>query len=204
MRMDEKQIERIKDNIKKYRARLASEKRRFGGYFDSGGIRYEIPELYLQLGDFKGALSYFIWFMREFPDDIGMPYFNLFWSCALYQNKRTSDATRLAYKTAFSNTYLLDLICNKEVSQIDKSELGGYERLSYAREIVDWCNELLTKDFKSWLCRLIETEEFKANLNIFISLQKLIKDEPVGPLRSKLVNESYKLGNKLTLRQDTD
>jgi hypothetical protein len=202
--MDEKQIERIKDNIKKYRARLASEKRRFGGYFDNGGIRYEIPELYLQLGDFKGALSYFIWFTREFPDDIGTPYFNLFWSCTLYQNKRDTDAVRLVYKTAFSNTYLLNLICKKEGIHIDKSEPGGYEKISYAREITEWCDKLLTKDFKSWLCKLIETEGFKADMNRFISLQKLIKDEPVGPLRSKLINESYKLTNKLTKRQDID
>lgn len=43
---------------------MAGEKRRFGEYFDNGGIRYIIPELYLQLKDDKGTLYYFNWFKQ--------------------------------------------------------------------------------------------------------------------------------------------
>lgn len=200
--MNDKQIERIKDKIKVYRTRLASEKRRFGGYFDNGGIRYVIPELYLQIGDYKGALTYFTWFSREFYDDIGFPFFNLFWTFTLYKNKKNRDAVRMAYKTAFSNTYLIDLICNKVTISIDKSELGGTENLNYAKEIVEWCDRLLTKDFKVWICNLNETEEFKNNMNRFISIQKLIKDESEGLLRTTLIEESSKLERQLTEQED--
>lgn len=200
--MNEKQIERIKEKIKVYRSRLVSEKRRFGGYFDNGGIRYVIPELYLQLGDYKGALTYFRWFAREFPEDTGFPFFNLFWSFTLYKNKREKDAVRMAYKTAISNTYLLDLICNRITSSIDKSELSGSENLEYAKQIVEWSGKLLTKDFKSWICTLIETEEFMSNMNRFISLQKLIADEPVGTLRTRLIKESSSIERQLTEKDD--
>jgi hypothetical protein len=97
--MTEKQIERIRNTIKVYRSRLAGEKKRFGGYFDNGGVRYKIPELYIQLGDYKGALTYFRWFEREFSDDCGFPFFDLFWSFTYFKNKREKDAIRLAYRT---------------------------------------------------------------------------------------------------------
>jgi hypothetical protein len=196
--MTDKQIENIKNTIKIFRSRLSGEKRRFGGYFDNGGVRYIIPELYLQIGDYKGALTYYRWFSREFPDDTGFPSFNLFCTLILYHNKRLKEAARLAYRTAFSNTYLIDLICNKTPTNIDKSELDGGESLIYAKEIVEGCNKLMNSDFKVWLCKLSETDEFKANLNRFISLQKLIKDEPSGPLRSHLIDESSKLERQLT------
>jgi hypothetical protein len=200
--MTEKQVEIIKAKIKSCRARLASEKRRFGGYFDNSGIRYQIPELYLRIGDYKGALTYFIWFAREFPGDTAFPFFNLFWSFTFFKNKREKDAVRLAYKTAFSNTYLINLICKRETNSIDKSESAGSENLDYAKEIAEWCDKLLTKDFRTWLCTLNETEEFRSNMNKFISIQKLIEDEPVGPLRSRLIDESSALERKLGEREE--
>ncbi|HEX2969494.1 MAG TPA: hypothetical protein VHO46_10365 [Bacteroidales bacterium] len=200
--MNEKQLEIIKDKIKVYRSRLASEKRRFGGYFDNSGIRYIIPELYLKLGDYKGAIAYFRWFSREFPNDIGLPFFNLFWSFTFFKNKRGKDAIRLAYKTAFQNTYLLDLICNRPVECIDKLEIWGHESVGYAKEVAEWCNKLLTNDFRTWISGLIETGEFSTNMSRFISLQKLLKDETAVKLRSKLLAEISLFEKQLTERDD--
>jgi hypothetical protein len=196
--MTEKQIQRIQKTIKIYRARLADEKRRFGGYFDNGWTRYIIPEFYLQISDYKGALIYFRWFSKAFPDDCGLPSFNLFWTMTLYQNNKIKEAIPKAYATAFSNTYLIDLIFGKKPTQLDKSELSGSENLDYAIQIHDGCVKLLTADFISWICTLSETVDFKKNLNLYISLQKLIKDEPSGPGRTKLLKESDKLEKQLT------
>ena len=196
--MTEKQIQRIQKTIKIYRARLADEKRKFGGYFDNGGTRYIIPEFYLQIKDYKGALIYFRWFSKAFPDDCGFPSFNLFWTITLYHNSKIKDAIKKAYATAFSNTYLIDLICGKKPAQLDKSELSGSENLDYATQIFDGCVNLLTDDFVSWLCSLSETVDFKKNLNLYISLQKLIKDESSGQARTKLLKESEKLEKLLT------
>ena len=196
--MTEKQIQRIQKTIKIYRARLADEKRRFGGYFDNGGTRYIIPEFYLQISDYKGALIYFRWFSKAFPHDCGFPSFNLFWTLTLYQNNKIKEAVPKAYATAFSNTYLIDLICGKQPAQLDKSELSGSEDLKYAIQIHDGCVNLLTADFISWICTLSETVDFKKNLNLYISLQKLIKDEPSGPARIRLLKESDKLEKLLT------
>lgn len=88
--MTDKQIERIKQTIKIYRARLAAEKRRFHGYFDNGGSRYIIPEFYLKIADYKGALTYFRWFTKEFPDDSGFPSLNLFWTLTFIKIRKST------------------------------------------------------------------------------------------------------------------
>jgi hypothetical protein len=197
--LTEKQIEKIKNTIKVYKSRLAGEKKRFGGYFDNGGVRYKIPELYIQLGDYKGALTYFRWFEKEFPDDVGFPFFDLLWSFAHFKNKREKDAIRLAYKTAFSNIYMIDLLCKNTITNNGGSGAGDFD---YAKQLIEWCEKLLTRDFKEWICRLNETEEFKANMNKFISIQKLIDDKSLSESRSGLIDESDKLERKLTEREE--
>lgn len=149
--MTEKQKQKILKTIKAYRAILANEKRRFGGYMDSGGIRYVIPELYLKIQDYKGAMTYFRWFSKAFPDDIGFPSFNLFWAATLFENNKIPESLGKVYETAFSDTYLLDLIAGKDVKVIDKSELIGFENLDYAKQICKGCIELITLEFQIYL-----------------------------------------------------
>lgn len=198
--MTKKQNERIKKTIKFYRTRLAAEKRLHGEYDDSAGLRYIIPELHFQIGDYKGALVYFRWFSKVFPDDNGFPFFNLLWSAAFFENNKIPEALQKAYETAFSNTYLLELIAGRDTVQLDKSEPIGYENLEYAKEICKDCVDLITLDFQIWISNRSEYDDFKANLNKFISIQKLIKDEPVGPMRASLIQVSNKFERQLTGR----
>ncbi len=169
-----------------------------GWYDDSGGSRYYIAELYIQIQDFKGASRYYNWFSKEFKDDVGFPHFNLFWALSYYQNNKFQDAIKKVYKTAFSNTYLIDILCGTDPQPIDKSELWGGESLDYARQIENHCRESLTAEFLIWLQKINESEEYKQNLNRFISLQKLIKDEPAGKQRSNLIEASRKYENQIT------
>jgi len=199
--MTDKQIQRIRKRIKSYRAILASEKRRFGGYLDSPGIRYVIAELYLQIQDYKGALTYFRWFSKQFSDDIGFPDFNLFWAATLFENSKIPESLAKIYETSFSNTYLPELIAGADPAPIDKSESSNTKTLEYAKQIYTDCIELISLGFQIYLTSVVESEEYKANLNKYISIQKLIKDEPVGPMRSNLIDESYKFEQQLTRRK---
>lgn len=198
--MTEKQIQKIQRTIKAYRDLLSAEKRKFGDYMDDRGIRYIIPKLYLKIMDYKGALTFFRWFSRAFPDDIGFPEFNLFWAATLFENNKIPDAVKKIYETAFSNTYLLDLISGKEPNPIDKSELIGFENLDYARQIYKSCIQLITLEFQTWITSIVNENDFKGNLNRFISLQKLIKDEPVGEMRTDLIQTLIKFERQLTRR----
>ena len=196
--MTERQIEKIKSKIKSLRAGLAAEKRKHGGYDDSRGARYHITELYMKIQDYKGAYRYFNWFEKEFDDDICYPYFTLAWSMTLQMHKKQDKAIQKLYKTAFLNTYIIDLLCDKIPNQIDKEENFPTEPLSYAYKALDDCKGLITQDFKDWMLRISESQEFKDNLDKYISIQKLLKDDDTKELRSELLEASRLLESKLT------
>jgi hypothetical protein len=94
--MTPKQAERLRQKITDIRRVLAAEKRKFGCYDDSRGLRYSPLKYYVQLGDFKGGLTYLRWFHRNFPDDAGFPDFLFEWTLILFRNGRLQDATQTA------------------------------------------------------------------------------------------------------------
>jgi hypothetical protein len=66
--MTEKQAEKVKAKIEKYKTALAAEKKHWGGeYHDGQGIRYIIPEQYIKIRDYKGGQRYLNWFSKNFP-----------------------------------------------------------------------------------------------------------------------------------------
>jgi hypothetical protein len=83
--MTPKQVEKVKSKITNIKRALASERKKFGGYFDKRGLRYAPPEYYLKLQDYKGALTYFRWFDKNFSDDSGNPIFLFEWYYALQE-----------------------------------------------------------------------------------------------------------------------
>lgn len=95
--MTPKEIERIRLKIKKIRAALAAEKRKFGWYDDSRGMRYLPPQLFVKIQDYKGGLVYLRWFQKNFPDDIGFPDFLFEWTLILFKNGKTERCRRKSY-----------------------------------------------------------------------------------------------------------
>jgi hypothetical protein len=66
-----KQIERAKKKIGNIKRTLAAEKRKFGCYDDSRGLRYLPTTFFIQLGDYSGGQTYLKWFDKNFPDNSG-------------------------------------------------------------------------------------------------------------------------------------
>lgn len=191
--MTEKQIQKIRDSIKKHKAVLSLEKRKFGCYDDSYGRRYIIAELYLKMADYNGAATYFRWFEKNFPDDIGYPLFLLTWAVTLFETGKLKEVKIKTLQTSFLNTYLFDIILGNESQPIDKSELIGFESLSYAKEIKKDCDKVLSQNYLNWLAEFVQTEIYLASMNKFIALRKLLQDESDISERRKLIDEENKL-----------
>ena len=202
--MTEKQIEEIRTKIRSNRARLRAEQKKYGACRDGEGKRYYIAELYAKIGDFRGALRYLNWFEEEFPQDIGDPLFHFIWTVALVENDRTEEAKKKAYTTAFSNTYLFDLLLDRPVEQMDKSELISFESLEFAEEIKGTCIKYGTERFFSWLKAFTESDEYRDNMNAFINLSKQIKHTEQGEERRALLKQERDFINKLTLNRQTE
>lgn len=96
--MTPKQKERIQLKIAKIKKELAADKKRWGGYYDdSRGLRYLPPELYLKIQDYSGALRYFNWFHKNFPDDSGYPVFLFEWAITRFKKGRKCKPDRKNY-----------------------------------------------------------------------------------------------------------
>ncbi len=194
--MTPKQIERIQIKISKIKRELAADKKRHGGYFDdSRGLRYLPPELYLKLQDYKGALRYYNWFNKNFPDDSGFPIFLFEWSLTLFKNGKFKEAEKKVLETFFSNIYLIHKFLNKEYLPIEISERSNWEISTLADSLIYTNSEIEFKDFSDWLSKFVDSEKFQKYASKFIEIEERLKTEPVGITRSHLISVRYSLLN---------
>lgn len=175
--MTPKQIERIHTKIKSIRAPLAAEKRKYGAYDDSRGLRYLPPSLFIKMQDYKGALTYLRWFQQNFPDDSGFPDFLFEWTFILFKVGKLKDAERKALQTFCANSYLFDKFMGRPIIPIDKYEGSNLaipafaDYLQYTHTQPDWT------DFAQWLNTLEQTPAFQDKCTQFIEWSKQLKAE---------------------------
>jgi hypothetical protein len=190
--MTEKQIDRIKLKIKKQRTALVAEKRLYGGFHDGGGRRYYIADLYIQIADYKGAITYKKWFDKNFPDDIGDAMMSLNWSIAYHGLDKFKEAEIFAIDTAFQNIYLHGLLLDRVVDRIDMFE-PGYDILDYTESHLKDFKKSVTKSYLDWLSIFMTTDDYKVSVNRHIAISKLLVDEKDHKNRIKLLDNTREL-----------
>ncbi|GAB1370442.1 hypothetical protein MASR1M45_05030 [Candidatus Kapaibacterium sp.] len=197
--MTPKQQERIQNKIKRIKAALAAEKRKWGGvYNDGAGRRYIPPQLYIELNDFTGALRYFNWFNKNFPDDCCYPDFLFEWALVFFKTGRLKEAEKKAFETFCSNTYVFDIFFGRQVTKINKFEGSNLETQEYAEyKFYYSSNQENLADFSEWLERFISTEKFINISNKFIDIKKRLETEEDIKTRRYLVNLESQLVNEL-------
>ena len=84
--------EKIARNLEKIKKLLAADKRKWGAWDDSRGLRYLSPGLYIQMEDWTGGLKYLKWFEKNFPNDMGLPVFLFEWTIILFKNGKIKEA----------------------------------------------------------------------------------------------------------------
>jgi hypothetical protein len=124
-------------------------------------LRYAPPQYYVKLQDFKGALTYFRWFKRNFPDDVGEPSFLFEWTVTLYKNGKLTDATEKAFQTFAANTYVIDKFLNRPFHTVE-----GVRDFEWQRRQVEYLTYNATqdhlKDFALWLESSVNSAPFRA------------------------------------------
>ena len=152
--MPPKQVERVKNKIKKIKAALSADKKHWGGFYHDGqGLRYIPPQLYIQIDDFTGGLRYFNWFNKNFSDDSCYPDFLFEWTIILFKTGRLKEAEKKAFQLFCSNNDLFYKIVGHSNSTIMDEEFAD----SYINQLI--CKDGLS-DFKTWLDKLSSTEKF--------------------------------------------
>lgn len=197
--MTEKQIERVKTKIKKIKAALAADKKRWGGYYDdSRGLRYAPPQFYIQIGDFSGGLRYMNWFNKNFPDDICYPDFLFEWTIILFKTGRLKEAEKKAFETFCSNTYLFDFFFGRPVTKLEKYEGSNLETQEFADNHFYYTNKHDNlADFSEWLEKFLLTEKFIHVSNKFLEIQERLATEVDTEKRHDLIQHKRQLVNEL-------
>lgn len=192
--MTNKQIERVRAKIQKYKKALAADKKYWGGeYHDGRGIRYIIPEQFIKIKDYKGGKRYLNWFDKNFPDDCGYPIFLFEWSFILFKCNKLIEAEKKAHETFFSNTYLFDKFLGKEPLRLDKNENLNWEHEALVDNFPYSSLDTEFLEFASWLENILNNQTFLSKVNEFIEIEQKLKTEPVGKKRTELVNRLSKI-----------
>lgn len=152
--MTPKQQERIKNKIKRIIAALSADKKYWGGYYhDGGGLRYNPPQLYIQIDDFAGGLHYFNWFQKNISDDSCYPDFLFVWTIILFKTKRLKEAAIKSFELFCSDTNQFFKIAGHTNSTISDQECAE----SY---IIELKNKVSLSDFKTWFDKLTSSVKF--------------------------------------------
>ena len=191
--MTPKQIERIQKKIKNIRKALYEEKRMFGGYLDSRGLRYIPPSLYLKIHDYKGGLTYLRWFNKNFSDDIGMPDFLFEWTIILFKIGKLKDAESKAIQTYFANSYLFDKYFERQIIPIEKYENSNLDIPEFAEYLTYSKSQNELSDFSEWLADFEKSEKFEKVKNKFLEINKRLKTENDIETRSYLLQQINQL-----------
>lgn len=155
--MTPKQIEKVKNKIKKIRKEIYDEKRLWGGYHDGRGLRYIPFELYLKIQDFKGGLTYLRWFDKNFPNDNQMPEIMLMASLICFKNNRIIEAEKKATLAYSADNLILYVFLDKQTTDKDK-ENSHWDLDAIKKFCADLKKQNDLTDFKNWLDKFMISE----------------------------------------------
>jgi len=191
--MTPRQIENTRKKIADVKRMLAAEKRKFGGYDDSGGARYLPLRWYVQLEDYRGGLAYARWFAKTFPDDIGYPDFLFEWLLILFKTGKLKEVEKKAFQVFCSNTYLFDRFFGWPVIQVNKWEGSNLESPAYVQVFHYFHLQRGFLEFSAWLTKYVQSEKFILLSGKYIDIHKRLLEERDTEARRNLISQAREL-----------
>lgn len=195
--MTPKQIERLRDKISRIKRTLAAEKRKFGWYDDSRGLRYLPTKYFVELQDYKGGLGYLRWFSKNFPDDGGFPDFLFEWTIILFKCGKTREATKKAFEVFCANTYVFDKFFGRPIIPVEKWEGSNLAVPEFAAQFAYSGGQSELADFSEWLDHLTTTSDFKRRCDAYVEIYKQLKSENNRERRQDLLTRARQLEEEL-------
>ena len=187
-----KKIETIKRHIEKFEKQLKYEKRKFGCYDDSVGIRYIIGPYYMLAEDVEGALKHYKWFSRNFSDDIGEPGQYLCWTLAIYKSGNLKKAYSKFLQTLLMNPHVIARIVGIDYKLLYKPS-SNIPTKEWADWIPDEFYSLWDDEAVSWLKKSFYDSKTQKLFNRYNALEIKLETEPRGKQRTAMVKELFNM-----------
>ncbi len=191
--MTPKQVEKLRIKISNIKRILAAEKRKFGCYDDSRGLRYLPAKYFIQLLDYKGGMTYLKWFNNNFPDDGGSPDFLFEWTIILFKCGNTREAEKKAFETFCANTYLFDKFFGRPITPVDKWEGSNLAMVDFTQYFGYSSKQTDLSDFSQWLDRVTSSVDFRSRCNRYIDIYQKLKTENDSETRHYLMMQARQL-----------
>jgi hypothetical protein len=192
-----KEKKKIIERINRYERSLKTEKRKFGSFDDGYGKRYLLGPLYILAGDLDGAIKHYKWFEKNFDDDSGEPIHRLCWVLAFYRSRNTEEARKSLMRVMLINLYIIPKLIGIEQKKIKGWYGCNWEWKEYLEGIPQEIWKLWNSEEISWAKDLYFSESFTNMRNRYIEINKQLEKEPVGKVRSRLVEEASKLRDSI-------
>ena len=191
--MTPKQIERAKKKITDIKRTLAAEKRKFGCYDDSRGLRYLPTKYFIQLGDHAGGLTYLKWFDKNFPDDAGFPEFLFEQAIIFFKCNKKNQAEQKAFQTFCANPYWFDKFFGRPITPLDMWHSSNVTKPEYTVALEYSNTHPTLADFSEWLNKFISTDYFINRSNKYVDIYRKLKTETDKEMRQYLVRHAFQL-----------
>lgn len=191
VRMTLKQADRLRQQLTAIRRTLAAEKRQFGGYDDSRGLRYLPTRYYVQLADFAGGLTYLRWFWRNFPTDVGFADFLFEATIILVKQGKLAEASRQAMATYRADRQLLARFLGAPAPPAEAWENPPLAAEAYARYFATLGSPASLQDVTAWVGELTSSAAFVASAQQFGELRRQLHGEPDEEKRGYLLAQLY-------------
>lgn len=191
--MTPKQADRLRREITAIRRTLAAEKRKFGGYDDSRGLRYLPTRYYVQLADFAGGLTYLRWFWRNFPTDVGFADFLFEATIILVKQGKLLAASRQALAAYRADRHLLAHFLGAPAPPAEAWENAPLAAESYARYFATLGSPATLQDVAEWVGELTSSAEFITSAQQFSDLHRQLHSEQDREKRGHLLAQLYPL-----------
>jgi hypothetical protein len=187
--MTPKQVARLRQQIAAIRRTLAAEKKKFGGYDDSRGLRYLPTRYYVQLADFAGGLTYLRWFAKNFPDDVGFPNFLFEGTLILFQTGKLAQAEQQAFATYCADRQLFDHLLARPLTPPALWEAAPLSAAAYAAYFASLGPPLTLAAFAHWLAAWLDTPQFTGRAAQYQRLRQQVHEAPDRATRHALLDQ---------------
>lgn len=167
---------RFRDRANRNRLALLKEKEQHGYINDGSGKRYRAGVFFVLVGENRKALEFFSWFESEFPDDIGEPVFNLYWTLAEYRNGSEDQARYRLQHAMLSNLYMLPFLFGEPLGLLDIWHSSNRDQSDYLWEVEEYLNEPTEKE-RQWIKQEYNSAPFASLRNEYINTYRALKYE---------------------------
>jgi hypothetical protein len=183
---------KIRARIRRYERTMRKEQEQYGHISDGYGKRYLLGPLYLLMDDVPGAIAHYEWFERTFPDDMGDPFDFLCWSLALYRTGDLPGASHRLMQTMVSNVYLIPHLLGLKQKGLDLWHGSNLEEKDYLQYMPTEILALWDGPALLWAHETYHSPGFCQVRDRYTEILGLLKTEPHGPRRSRLLNEAFR------------